>query len=144
MQAVVDAAVARSPTVRALVDQVQQSDVVAYLRFTRFDASTLEGRTRFISKAGGRRYVLVEIACGRTGSAQLGILSHELQHVVEIAAAPAVVDNGTLSAHYARIGMRTGHDWHHETFETQAALDTAAQVRRELAVPAITRTSEEQ
>ena len=144
MQAVLDTAVARSATVRALVEQVQQSDVVAYLRFTRFDAATLEGRTRFIAKAGGRRYVLVEIACGRTSRVQLEILSHELRHVVEVAAAPAVVDTATLSAHYARIGMRTAHDWHRETYETQTALDTAAQVRRELAMPAISRTLEDQ
>jgi hypothetical protein len=83
--------------------------------------------------AAPSRYLIIELACGRLRIEQLVTLGHELQHAVEIARAPAVVDPHTLSAHFGRIGMRTSGAvaaW--QTFETQAAIDVSMDVRREL------------
>lgn len=142
-QALVRQASDRSPVVRALLDRLNASDVVAYVRFTRFRDADLEGRVGFLSEGGGRRYVVVELACGRIATAQIVTLAHELQHVVEIAEAPAVVNARTLAEHYARIGIRTTRTWRDETFETQAALETSTLVRRELMAPAVRTTEEE-
>jgi|GraSoiStandDraft_2_1057267.scaffolds.fasta_scaffold295868_2 hypothetical protein len=122
----------RSPIVRAQIERLEQSDVIAYVRFVAFSDPTLEARVGFISRAGGRRYVAIEIACARLRSLQIAALAHELQHVSEIAAAPDVVDTATLAKHYEQIGMRMTDAWRHRTFETLAAIDIAARVRREI------------
>jgi hypothetical protein len=134
---------ARSSTVRALVDRLERSDVVAYIRFTRFADTTLEGRVSFLARAGGVRYVVIELACARMRTPRMAILAHELQHAVEIADAASIVGTRTLAQHYLRIGVRLTDAFHHETFETRTALDTAAQVRREILATAV-RTMEEQ
>jgi hypothetical protein len=130
--ALVDQASRRSPRVRDLIDELEQSDVVVYLRFRSFDTTSLDGRLTFLSKAGGRRYVVVELACGRIRLAQIATLGHELQHAVEIARAPSVVDAKTMASHYARIGTRMDSSEHGQTFETQDARDTGTCVRREM------------
>ena len=56
------------------------------------------------------RAQLVELGCARPLLGQLATLAHELHHAAEIAAAPAVVDNASLIAHYERIGSRSESD----------------------------------
>ena len=134
---------AHSSTVRALVDRLERSDVVVYIRFTRFADTALEGRASFLARAGGVRYVVIELACARMRTPRMAILAHELQHAVEIADAASIVGTRTLAEHYLRIGVRLTDAFHHETFETQTALDIAAQVRREILATPV-RTTEEQ
>jgi len=122
----------RSAIVHALIDRLEQSDVVAYVRFVAFSGSLLEGRVGFISRAGNRRYVAIEVACGRDRTLQIATFAHELQHVLEIAAAPAVVDAGTLAIHYGRIGLRMTDTYGHQTFETLAAIETGRRARRDI------------
>ena len=122
----------RSPLVRALIDRLDQSDVVAYIRFARFTDPLLEGRVGWLSQAGGRLRPV-----------QIATLAHELQHAVEIAGAPAVVDTRTLADHYGRIGMRTSHTQGLETFETRAAITMGALARREIMMGTVRTTEEE-
>ncbi len=142
-QALVRDAARRSPLVRALIDRLDQSDVVAYIRFARFTDPLLEGRVGWLSQAGGRRYVVIELSGGRLWPVQIATLAHELQHAVEIAGAPAIVDTRTLADHYGRIGMRTSHTQGLETFETRAAIAMGAQARREIMTGTVRTTEEE-
>jgi hypothetical protein len=62
---------------------------------------------------------------------QIATLGHELQHAVEIAEAPEVVDARSLARFYARVGSeRTSGAC--RLFDTQAAVDIGWQVSREL------------
>jgi hypothetical protein len=131
----------RSATARALVAHIERSDLIVYVRFRPLDSQT-DGRTGFLSAAGGHRYFVVELACGRSLITTLAILAHELHHACEIADTPAIVDAPTLAAHYLRIGMRLSAEYGHTRFETEGAANTGARVRNELLLSSA-RTSHE-
>jgi hypothetical protein len=122
----------RSPTVRALVDEIDQTDVIVYVSFRVFQSQLLEGRIGFIAASRRTRFLAIELACPRRRDAQIATLAHELHHALEIARAPWVVGAGTLARYYETIGMATDSARDRLTFETEAARETAARVRREL------------
>jgi len=136
-------ATARSTTIHTLVDRLEHSDVIVYIRHAALRDSTLDGRVRFVTSAGGWRYLVIELACLRVPYSQIETLGHELQHAVEIAEAPSVVDTKTLAQHYRQIGKQIAGRWNSEVFETRRAVDTAARVRRELLASPL-KTTEEQ
>jgi hypothetical protein len=130
LRALIHHAADESPTVRALVDRLNRSDVVVYVRPARL-SPTLDGRTGLLSVAGGVRYLVIELACPRSARVQSVTLGHELQHAVEIADAPEVVSARTLERFYSGIGIPDG-DPGRRTFETAAARAVGERVRREL------------
>ncbi len=123
MRRLLDAAVLASPSLRALVDRLQQSDVVVYVQCERYAPSRVAGRLTFVSAAGGRRYVVVRLQRLESRAQQIALLAHELQHAVEIADTPAIVDGASLAREYQRLG-------HVSTWSTTPgiAFDTAAAV----------------
>ena len=135
-------AVARSPAVRRMVDRLERSDLVVYIRHRVFVESAIEGWIGMLSAAGGRRYVVIELACGRTRDDQMVTLGHELHHAIEIADQPSVVNARSLAALYQRIGVRTSGFGTAERFETAGAREAALQVRREVMTKSI-RVAEE-
>jgi hypothetical protein len=122
----------RSPTARSLVERLERSDLIVYLRVQLFTTNELDGRVGLLAAVPQHRYLAIEVACGRSRLVQMITLAHELHHAVEIADAPTIVDARSLSAYYSRIGIRIGDGPRSETFETGAARETAAQARREL------------
>ena len=132
LRGMVDDAAHRSPEIRGLIDRLEALDVTVYIRTRVFDQMNLEGRVALLSAYTGRRYLVVELACGRTGVALMSTLAHELYHAVEIAREPSVVDARSLAALYGRIGVQTGDTIGRQTFETYAAADAGQRARREL------------
>jgi hypothetical protein len=128
-----DELIARSPTARDLIDQLDHSDLVVYVRYQLFATTTLRGRIGFLESSRPRRLAVIEIAYRNTWTDQLVALGHELQHAVEIAGAPLVWDAPSLAAFYGAVGESTGHAGRSETFETAAAAATGRRVRNELA-----------
>jgi len=123
---------ARSAAIRGMVDRLERSDLVVYIRHRVFVESAIDGWIGMLSASAGRRYVVIELACGRTWVDQLVTLGHELHHAVEIANQPSVVNARSLAAFYQRIGVRTSGLGTAERFETAGARETAMQVRREV------------
>jgi hypothetical protein len=119
-----------SPTLRALVARLRASDVVVYLQCEGPGAP--DGRLTFLSSAGGYRYVVVRM--GRfSRKQQIAMMAHELQHAVEIAETPAIVDGDSLVREYKRIGYI--NQWSNLpglAFDTDAAVRAGEQVLREL------------
>ena len=91
----------RSPELQRLVDQAARrspmvQDVDRSAAAIRTSPSTsargtfpqidLEGRVGILSTIGSHRYLVIELACGRTELAQMATLGHELFHALEIAA----------------------------------------------------------
>ena len=121
---------------RDLVAQLDASDVIVYVESDCLMAPPLAGRLTFMSSAGGRRYVMVRIACSLEARSQIAMLGHELRHAVEIADADSVVDEPSLAAAYRRIGfastvMRAGAG-----YDSRAAIEAGRRVWDELSRPA--------
>jgi hypothetical protein len=133
LRTLVAEAAVRSPSIRALIDRLEQSNVVVYVRMRPFAAPDLDGRIGLVAAPlGGPRYLVIELACGRTELTTMATLAHELFHALEIADDASAVDGATLEAYYARAGIRTGDMPGRVTFETSGALAAGVQARREL------------
>jgi hypothetical protein len=132
MQRIVDEAARRSPAIRDSIDRLQELDVTVYVRARTFARSDLEGRIAFLSKVGTHRYLVIELACGRAGLAQMATLGHELFHALEIAHEPAIVDKETLAGFYSRVGFKSSDSAGLQTFETEAAAAAGLRARRQL------------
>src|SRR5438309_688025 len=93
LQGVVARAAAHSQTLRDLIDDIQHSNVIAYVACEHFLSVTLRGRTRFVSGGQDVRYVRDEVDCMQTPIDVIAIVGHELRHVAEIADVTMVIDD---------------------------------------------------
>jgi len=121
-----------SPTFRALVQRLLESDVVVYLWCDRADTAPSDGRLTFVSAVGGYRYVVVRLVRLHSRERQIALMAHELRHAIEIADAPHVVDEQSLEREYRRIGYVSGAHTGRLTFDTRAAVNAGVQVINEL------------
>jgi hypothetical protein len=129
----------RSRTLRQLVVTLETSDVIVYLEEGR--CADAVGCTMIASVSQARRILRTKFTL-RTPHGATALLiqrteliiqiAHELQHAVEIARAPEVVNGRTLSELYGRIG-HPGR-WP-STFESDAAIVIGETVRTELTRP---------
>jgi hypothetical protein len=131
VRALIDDAIAASPTVRALVARLDRSDVVVYVACERDPQMRMYGRMNFLSAAGGLRYVLIRLKPRASRAAAIATLAHELRHAVEVADTPAIVDDVSLERAYERMGYRAQSP-HGRAFETQAAVEVSRLVHEEL------------
>lgn len=122
-----------SPMVRALVDRLEAGDVVVYVDYAQLPTG-LHGQLTFVSAAAGLRYVMVKVVRGLARARTIAILGHELQHAVEVADHPKIVDHKSLAREYARFGLKSRPGGVRAVaFDTVAAIVTGRQVSRELA-----------
>ena len=141
-QELVAVAITRSPTIRAMLERIEHTDVVVYIRHRQFSDSTLDGHIGVLSSVAGRRYLVIEIPTGRGWIEQIATLGHELHHALEIADHGSIVDSRSLAAFYEHFGVRTGGFGESGTFETAGARQTGQQVRRESFNRAVKTTEE--
>ena len=83
----------------------------------------------FLTAAGGVRYLHVQVTSDLGIDQLVAIAAHELQHAVEVAAHPEVVDAGSLAALYQRIGIPGIVK---NRYDTLGAQSTGRRVRAEL------------
>jgi hypothetical protein len=123
----------KSATLRRLEDQLRAGHVIVYLMRDPHMPPGLIGRTRFITSTGPWRYLAIDLDYRLIHLDLLSTLGHELQHAAEIAAAPEVVDEASLTALYRRIGVSGGRSLAKGVyFETHEAAVVGKQVHREL------------
>jgi hypothetical protein len=121
-----------SSTFQTLADRLAASDLIVYVELDSFAPEGLDGRLTFVTSTPGARYVLIRVAYYPDAARQLAIIGHELQHAVEIANAPAVVDEQSLGREYGRIGYsHPGFMPHQRMYDTQAAIKAGHRVYRE-------------
>lgn len=130
LTAAIRAGVEQSDCFRALVDRIAASDIVVHVMYADRQPAGIAGHVAFAVAAGGARYVRISVSPRLRGCALLAILGHELQHVVEIADEPSVVDQASMAAFYSRIGEPL--DERTTTFDTAAAVAAGDRVRREV------------
>ncbi|HEY0874277.1 MAG TPA: hypothetical protein VGD94_12460 [Vicinamibacterales bacterium] len=119
----------RSATFRTLVDTISKSDLVVYLETTKALPSGLDGRLMFLTAAGGVRYLHVQVMGDLDLDHLVAVAAHELQHAVEVATHPEVVDAASLAALYQRIGIPGIVK---NRYDTLGAQSTGKRVRAEL------------
>jgi len=125
--------VARSATARQLVDQIDRSDLVVYVRRRLLSTVLLNGRIGFVQSDCSRRLAAIEVAAPRNYVEELSALGHELQHAVEIASDPTVCSSTSLAALYTRIGDPTAQSTaSEESYETRAAAEVGLRIRHEV------------
>ncbi len=123
--------VVASPTFRGLVARLQRSDVVVYIdRQPLALPKHIGAGITFLADGGDYRYVRVSLNTHTADEVLVALLGHELQHALELAAAPEVRSSRALTAFYERTGAARLSD---HTFDTREAQATGARVRDELA-----------
>jgi len=132
LRGLVEEAAQRSPEVRALIDRLEATDVIVYVRSRNFADSELDGRVALLAVTTLQRYLVIELSCMKNTLVQMATLGHELYHAVEIAEEPSIVDARTLAAHYRRVGEQQSDALGRQTFETGAAFEAGRRTRREL------------
>ena len=86
----------------------------------------------FVTAVGGYRYLHVRMARLPSADVQIALLGHELQHAVEIADAPDVIDPHSLAREYQRIGFLSPRLTPGVSFDSDAAVDAGNRILREL------------
>lgn len=122
-----EAGIARSQTLRELVDTLRRSDVIVYITLQTPARSVVYGELHFLASGAGVRYLRIAVQQDLSRSQVTAMMAHELQHAAEVAAAPEVVDGESMAALYDSIGYRLG-----SSRETADALLAADRVLHEL------------
>ena len=78
-------AVAGSAVVRALVEQLEVSNVIVHIVTVPQMPAGIGGTTRFVTSRGGYRYLRITLGANMPLRFRSGILGHELKHACEVA-----------------------------------------------------------
>jgi hypothetical protein len=100
----------RSPTVRRLIERIEQSDVIVYLDISRGLSPNVSACLTWMAASSSRRIVRASFRHDTRASDAIAMLAHELQHVAEVVDHPEVRSTETLLALYRRIGHSTGNN----------------------------------
>jgi len=120
----------QSPTIRALVRAIEESDVIVHVVALRHHhRHQLDGMMQFGVAAGGVRFLRVAVDEWLPPDRRAAILGHELQHAVEVAREPSVIDPASFARFYRLIGEHIGSG---EAYETAAGPAAATRVREEI------------
>jgi hypothetical protein len=130
----------RSETIRTLVNELQRRDVIVYLEMQPTLKKRLAGTMTWLSAGGAYRYVRVSINPELTNELAIATLGHELQHALEVASAPEIVNEKTMAMYYQTHG--DGSRAHAGGWDTEAARTAGYVVRRELAAPRTARVAD--
>lgn len=132
--ALIDAAVARSETVRQLVAELDASDLIVYVAETDALRPDVRAALRFMGTgAGPDRFLRIDVRPGGRGSAAglvagIATLAHELMHALEVAGAGHVVDVASFELFYRTMA----HEVRDAVFDTPAAREMGQRVHFEL------------
>jgi hypothetical protein len=121
----------RSPALVAMVDRVENSDVIVYLEIEPTLTGRLAGCLTWMGTTGGYRYVRASLNPNQPADILIAAIGHELQHAIEIADNPEVTDPDSLRAFYQRIG-NTGSQRGDSGLDTLEARQAGALVRANL------------
>ena len=123
---------AQSPTLRALVRQVEATPILVFVECAARLPSGVGARMNFITSVTDLRYVRIGVDCSLTHRWQIALLAHELQHALEVGSHPDVVDVEDMESLYEDIGFRTPRDGTFRHFESNAAIAVPRAVDHEL------------
>ena len=123
-----DRGLEESPRFRALLDELEASDVIVHVVATPMLPFGVTGTMRFVAQLGHTRYVRIDLATLASPDARVATLAHELQHAIEVARS-TVGSQVAVRELYRTIGEKVPG---RESFETEAARQAGADVWAEL------------
>jgi len=119
----------RSSTFARLVRDLDQTDIIVYVEIVNSLPTGLDGRLSFSTRAGGFRYLRIQVPSNTGRHDLIAVVGHELQHALEIAEHPNVQDSEGVASLYKLIGLQAhGID----RYDTSAARSIGRRVRAEL------------
>jgi hypothetical protein len=122
----------RSALIKGILDNLERTDVIVFViaqMSPSGESEAAKAHLCFATAAGGIRYLHVTVDTWRAGEwDSIPLLGHELQHALEVAAAPEVRDVRSFEALYSRIGWQSGA----VKFETDLARVTGRRIQSEL------------
>ena len=74
----------QSPTLRALVAEIEATPVLVFAECHFHLPSGVAGRLNFVTSVKGIRYVRVAVDCTLIPRWQVSLLAHEIQHALEV------------------------------------------------------------
>ena len=120
-----------SATAARLAERIEHSDLIVYVEPGFCRSRLAQSCFMVLPSPSGRRYARITVPLSISTFRMASLIGHELQHAVEVADAPSVVDPQTLVWWFGRIGFRIDA----ETFETQTAKRVEQIIHRELVGP---------
>jgi hypothetical protein len=120
----------KSPTLQALADRLDASDLTVYVSVKPLRDRRLAGGLRFLAATPTDRVLLIEIAFGLDRYARIAMLGHELEHAVEVAETVEIRDKEGFRLFYASHGAVSAIEG---AYETDAARQAEVFVRKDLA-----------
>lgn len=124
------------PTVRALAQQVERSDLIVYITCERRPQGRPDASMKFMHATTEFRFVQIVIDIELALPQRLALLGHELQHALEVAANPGIRDRKSFLEYYRQLSVR---HLDLKTLDTEAARQAGERVRQELAKAGIVR-----
>ena len=117
-----------------LINRLEASDVVVYVRCDHTLRRGVTGKLSFVGMSAGTRYVLVRVGYLGDRLRQIALIGHELRHAVEVADTAAIVDTASFQREYARLGyvnrLASGNGV--IAFESDEAVAAGERILREL------------
>lgn len=117
-----------SDTFRALLGRLALSDLIVYVGTVDRIVGGAAGQLSFTLATPTVRYLRIDLAAGGNPREMIALVAHELQHAVEVAAAPQVRDPQAMALLYLGLGQSRDQ----ARYESLAARLTEDRVRREL------------
>jgi len=130
IKAAIAALYLESVTFRRMVDQIEATPMFVFVD-DRWCGSVGDNPCTLVGSTGSVRFVEIRAGPVKNQQQLIGVLAHELQHVLEIIQHPDVVDAQSLRQLYRRIGFFSGRSGIQERWETSQARDTEWIVLRE-------------
>ncbi len=110
---------------RALLDQLEASDVIVHVVATPALPLGLMGTMRFVTRLGNARYIRIDLASLAPPALRVATLAHELQHACEVAQSDAR-SHDDVRLLYRAIGHAVPGA--RDAFETEGAQQAGAEV----------------
>jgi hypothetical protein len=126
--------IAGSATFRSLIETLNESDVIVYIKLNRTRLALGGYLAHTIVAQGHYRYLSIRVETAGSRRRLVSLLAHELQHAVEVAHAPEVRDAESLERLFSGLAVKFGCGGT-SCFETQAAKDVEHSVNQEFAIP---------
>lgn len=128
----IDAGCGESATLRRLFSELEGSDTIVHIVKAPPDERRSAAALQFVVSSGGMRFLRIRVAAGLPDRVTLSLVGHELQHALEVAREPSVIDQDTFVQFYRRVGIAIEDRHAHPSYDTVEAREVQRRVASEL------------
>jgi hypothetical protein len=122
----------RSPTFRELVDTLQQSNIIVFVQPAACAGGRIRSCLTSVNGSAIERHIRISVDTRTSHNALIATMAHELQHAVEIAEHPEVINASGVLRLYRQIAFGRCREGLSEECETIRALATETKALNDL------------